>query len=62
MMASARRIRAKFQEFGSYEIRKYQENLKPSYSSTIVFSLPLKMKILSILAKKFCKIETELFP
>ena len=38
---------------GSQEIRKYQENLKNSQNNSPVPSLPAKMKILLILAKRY---------
>ena len=37
------------------KIRKYQENLKTSKNDVIVPSLPTKMKIVLILAKKHLK-------
>ena len=43
-------------------LRKDQNNLKTSWSYNLVPSLPLKKKILSILAKDHFKIEIELFP
>ena len=36
----------------SWEIRKYHESLKPSQNDSLVPSLPAKMKILLIPAKK----------
>ena len=47
---------------GSQEIRKNQENLKVCQNYKVVPSLLAKMKILSILAKNFGKVEIELFP
>ena len=46
----------------SYEIRKYQENLKISQNYTLVPSIPAKIKILLNLAKNSWKLEIKLFP
>ena len=49
-------------DLGSLEIRKAQNNAKTLYNYNLVFILPPKKKVLSILAKEFLKIEIEVFP
>ena len=58
-MASTRPIRAKFQDLGSYEFRKYQDNLKTSKNYCLVFGPPPEMKILLVLAKNSWKTAIE---
>ena len=44
------------------EISKYQENLKVSWKDSLPLSLPAKLKVLLILAKKPWETEIKLFP
>ena len=46
---------------GSEEIRKYLQNLKKFKNCGLVPSLPPKMKVSSMLAKKSLKVEIKLF-
>ena len=47
-------------DLASWEIGKYQGYLKISWKFNLVSSLPPKIKILSLLAKNYWKIEVEL--
>ena len=60
-MTSALPIKAKFQDFESQELRKYQQHLKIGWRQSLVPSLPSRNKTLVIAAKHYEETDIKMF-